>query len=155
MRARPNGLVSAVFLGTSASPSGNAMNRLSYLHSATSSNPAHKIVMSSSSSSLSCRKWTPCSIDRTMLGVTTAGPALFVQTSSAANKALRSGVTIFPMHKGACDRKAATIKVHMRAYLNSGHDIESADQMYDAMMSSGGIPSLSVTLCDSVKAGFH
>jgi len=54
--------------------------------------------------------------------------------------------------KGTCDRKVATIKVHMRAYLNSGHDIESEDQMYDAMTSSGGIPSLSVTLCDSVKA---
>lgn len=54
--------------------------------------------------------------------------------------------------KGACDRKAATIKVHMRAYLNSGHDIESAEQMYDAMTSSGGIPSLSVTLCDCVTA---
>ena len=47
--------------------------------------------------------------------------------------------------KGACDPKAATIIVHMRAYLNSGHDIESADQMYDAMTSSGGISSLSVT----------
>ena len=54
--------------------------------------------------------------------------------------------------KGACDRKAATIKVHMRAYLNSGHDIESAEQIYDAMTSSGGIPSLSVTLCDCVTA---
>ena len=54
--------------------------------------------------------------------------------------------------KGACDCKAATIKVHMRAYLNSIHDIEGADQMYDAMTSSGGIPSLSVTLCDSVTA---
>jgi len=54
--------------------------------------------------------------------------------------------------KGACDRKAATIKVHMRAYLNSGHDIESPDQMYDAMTSSGGIPSVSVTLGDSVTA---
>ena len=54
--------------------------------------------------------------------------------------------------KGACDCKAATIKVHMRAYLNSGHDIESAEQMYDAMTSSGGIPSLSVTLCDYVTA---
>ena len=43
--------------------------------------------------------------------------------------------------KRACDRKAATINVHMRAYLNSGHDIESADHMYDAMTSSGGIPS--------------
>ena len=40
----------------------------------------------------------------------------------------------------------------MRAYLSSGHDIESADQMYDAMTSSWGIPSFSVTLCDSVTA---
>ena len=40
----------------------------------------------------------------------------------------------------------------MRAYLNSSHDIDSADQMYDAMTSSGSIPSLSVTLCDSVTA---
>ena len=54
--------------------------------------------------------------------------------------------------KEACDRKAATIKVHMRAYLNSGHDIDSADQMYNAMTSSGVIPSLSVTLCDCVTA---
>ena len=52
-----------------------------------------------------------------MLGVTTAGPSLLAQASSPANKVLRSGVSILPMHKrgkGACDRKAATIKVHMR-----------------------------------------
>ena len=46
-----------------------------------------------------------------------------------------------------CD-PASRLKVHMRAYLNSGHDIERAGQMYDAMKSSGGIPSLSATLCD-------
>jgi len=40
----------------------------------------------------------------------------------------------------------------MRAYLNSGHDIESAEQMYDAMTSSGCIPSLGVMLCDCVTA---
>ena len=54
--------------------------------------------------------------------------------------------------KRACDRKAATIKVYRRAYLNSGHDIKSAEQMYDAMTLSGGIPSLSVMLCDCVTA---
>ena len=56
-------------------------------------------------------------LTRTMLGVTTAGPALLVQASSPANKGLRYGVSILPMHKGgkgACDRKAATFKVHMR-----------------------------------------
>ena len=54
--------------------------------------------------------------------------------------------------KGACDRKAATQKVHMRACLNSNHGIESADHIYDAITSSAGIPSLSATLCDSVTA---
>ena len=53
--------------------------------------------------------------------------------------------------KGACDRKAATIKAHMQLYLNSGHDIETPAQMCEAMQSSHGIPSLSVTLCESVS----
>ncbi|KAK3713984.1 hypothetical protein QZH41_017105, partial [Actinostola sp. cb2023] len=52
--------------------------------------------------------------------------------------------------KGASDRKAATIKSHMRIHLNAGHDIETPAQMYDAVLSSGGVPSLSVTLCESV-----
>ena len=37
--------------------------------------------------------------------------------------------------KGACDRKAATIKNHMKKYLNSGHDIDNAQQMKSAMES--------------------
>ena len=53
--------------------------------------------------------------------------------------------------KGACDRKAATIKAHMKLYLNSGRDIETPAQMCEAMLSSNGIPSLSVTLCESVS----
>ena len=52
--------------------------------------------------------------------------------------------------KGSCDRKAASIKSHMHIYLNAGHDIETPAQMSDAIRSSGGVPSLSVTLCDSV-----
>ncbi len=49
--------------------------------------------------------------------------------------------------KGACDRKAATIKNHMKKYLNSGHDIDNAQQMKSAMESFEGIPGLGVTLC--------
>ena len=49
--------------------------------------------------------------------------------------------------KGACDRKAATIKAHMRIYLNEGNDIENASQMVDTMRSSGGVSGLRVTLC--------
>lgn len=48
--------------------------------------------------------------------------------------------------KGSCDRKAATIKSHMRIFLNSGHDIETAPQMMTAIESSGGIAGISVTV---------
>lgn len=51
--------------------------------------------------------------------------------------------------KGACDRKAATVKSHMHIHLNAGHDIETPAQMREAILSSGGVPSLSVTLCES------
>ena len=52
--------------------------------------------------------------------------------------------------KGACDRKAATIKSYMNIHLNAGHDIETPSQMFEAILSSGGVPSLSVTLCESI-----
>ena len=48
--------------------------------------------------------------------------------------------------KGLCDRKAATINSHMRIFLNSGHDIETALQMMTAIESSGGIAGISVTV---------
>ena len=54
--------------------------------------------------------------------------------------------------KGPCDRKAATIKSHMRIHLNSGNDIETPAQMKDAILSSGGVPAVNVTLCESVTA---
>ena len=51
--------------------------------------------------------------------------------------------------KGSCDRKVATIKSHMRRFLNSGHDIETAEQMKSAMESSGGVLGVRVMLCGS------
>ena len=51
--------------------------------------------------------------------------------------------------KGSCDRKAATIKNHIRIYLNSGQDVETADQMKNAIESSGGVPGVRVMLCDT------
>ena len=30
--------------------------------------------------------------------------------------------------KGACDRKAATIKAHVRRYVNEGHDVQNAEE---------------------------
>ena len=49
--------------------------------------------------------------------------------------------------KGACDHKAATIKSHMAQYLNSGHNIETAAQMKDAIESSRGVRGVSVKVC--------
>ncbi|KAK3716238.1 hypothetical protein QZH41_006218 [Actinostola sp. cb2023] len=49
--------------------------------------------------------------------------------------------------KGPCDRKAATVKNHMRVFLNSGHDIENADQVKTAIESNGGIAGVRVMLC--------
>jgi len=54
--------------------------------------------------------------------------------------------------KGPCNRKAATIKSHMRIHLNSRNDIETPDQMKDAILSSGGVPSVDVTLCEPMAA---
>ena len=49
--------------------------------------------------------------------------------------------------KGACDRKSAAIKSHMKVYLNSGNNIETADEMKEAILSFGGMPSMRVTSC--------
>jgi hypothetical protein len=48
--------------------------------------------------------------------------------------------------KGPCDRKAASIKNHMRAYLNSGHDISNAQEMETAMKSNGGARGIGTVL---------
>ena len=57
--------------------------------------------------------------------------------------------------KGACDRKSATIKAHMRVHLNEGNDIENASQMVDAMRSSEGVSGLNVTLCEATSTSTH
>lgn len=54
--------------------------------------------------------------------------------------------------KGACDRKAATIKSHMKIFLNSGNNIESAEEMKNAILSSGGVPSVNVTVSGPPEA---
>ena len=48
--------------------------------------------------------------------------------------------------KGACDRKAASIKSHMKIHLNTGNNIETGREMVAAMLSSGGIPGVNATL---------
>ena len=57
--------------------------------------------------------------------------------------------------KGACDRKAANIKTHMKVHLNQGNDIETAHQMVNAMTSSVGVHGLNVTLCESLQTPYN
>lgn len=49
--------------------------------------------------------------------------------------------------KGLCYRKAATIKNHIRSYINSGHDVTNAEQMKGAIESNGGVNGVNVVLC--------
>ena len=53
--------------------------------------------------------------------------------------------------KGPCDRKAASLKSHMRVHLNQGSNIETSEEMVDAIQSSGGVPGVDVTLCSSLQ----
>ena len=78
-----------------------------------------------------------------------ASTLLAIQQVATRNKSQLSRVDFSDAQagKGSCDRKAATIKSHMKIYLNSGHDIETSEQMVLAMESSGGIPGVRVTLC--------
>ena len=68
-----------------------------------------------------------------------ASALLTIQQVATRNKLQLSRVDFSDPQagKGSCDRKAATIKSHMKIYLNSGHDIETPEQMVIAMESSG------------------
>ncbi|CAB3985747.1 PREDICTED: uncharacterized protein LOC107336424 [Paramuricea clavata] len=48
--------------------------------------------------------------------------------------------------KGTCDRKAATIKPHMKIFHDEGNNIESASDMKTAILSSGGVPAVNVAV---------
>ena len=52
--------------------------------------------------------------------------------------------------KGACDRKAANIKAHVRRYVNERHDVETASQFKEAMLTSGGVHGVRVAVVDAV-----
>ena len=55
--------------------------------------------------------------------------------------------------KGACDRKAATIKAHIRRHINEGHDVKNAKDFRDAMLSNGGLNGVRVALVDAGTEG--
>ena len=51
--------------------------------------------------------------------------------------------------KGACDRKAGTIRAHVRRYVNQGHDVETASQFKEAMLPGGGVHGVRVAVVDA------
>lgn len=51
--------------------------------------------------------------------------------------------------KGACDRKAASIKAHVKRYINEGHDVQNAQDFRDAILSEGGLNGVRVALVDA------
>ena len=53
--------------------------------------------------------------------------------------------------KGACDRKAATVKGHVRRYINEGNDVETVDEFKKAILSHGGLSGVRVALVDDPK----
>jgi len=54
--------------------------------------------------------------------------------------------------KGACDRKAATIKAHVRRYVNEGHNVTNAQEFKTAILSNGGVTGVRVTVVDAAVA---
>lgn len=50
--------------------------------------------------------------------------------------------------KGACDRKAATIKAHVRRHINEGHNVQNAKDFKEAVLSNGGLNGVRVALVD-------
>ena len=64
-----------------------------------------------------------------MLAATTAATMLGLQQLACQqNVALRMDFSDPQGGKGPCDRKAATVKSHMRTFLNSANDIETVEQ---------------------------
>ena len=53
--------------------------------------------------------------------------------------------------KGAADRLAATCKYHIRIYLNEGHDVTTAEEMREALLSHRGVEGVRVALLPSIN----
>ena len=53
--------------------------------------------------------------------------------------------------KGAADRLAATCKCHIRIYLKEGHDVTTAEEMREALLSHRGVEGVRVALLPSIN----
>ena len=53
--------------------------------------------------------------------------------------------------KGAADRLAVTCKAHVRRYINEGHDVETVDQLKEAISSYGGVQGVRVAAMERIN----
>ena len=51
--------------------------------------------------------------------------------------------------KGPCDRKAVTIKAHVRRFVDEGHDVLTATDLRDAILSNNGVRGARVTVVNA------
>ena len=87
---------------------------------------------------------TGCYHTSTMLAV--------CRSMGAATGITLSGVNFSDLQGGEdpSDHKAATIKVHVRRFINEGHDVQTAEDLETAMLSAGGLTGIRVALVDSL-----
>ena len=50
--------------------------------------------------------------------------------------------------KGPCDRKAASVKAHIRRYVNEGNGVTNAEEFQSAVLSNGGLQGVRIALVD-------
>lgn len=75
-----------------------------------------------------------------------------VVLTACSNMAIKIGIAVrrrFQRSPGPCDRKAATIKAHVRRFINEGHDVQNALDFKEAMLSNGGIEGTRIVVVDA------
>ena len=73
--------------------------------------------------------------------------------ASCAQRKAKTGIAVQSVDfsdpqggKGSYDRKTATVKAHVRRYINGGHDVLNANDFMNAILSNGGVPNVRVVV---------
>ena len=132
------------------------LQTLSFVHIFQSGNQDSNTVLAVTDDVLKQLKETMPKVDRVHFRQDNAGcyhseSILLVIQQVARNHDISVGLDFSDPQggKGSCDCKAAAIKNHIRVYLNSGYDVETADQMKTTVEVSGGVLGVRVMLCDT------
>ena len=57
--------------------------------------------------------------------------------------------------KDVCDRRIASMKTHIRRWVNEGHDVTMAEEMKTALESHGGVRGLHFAVVEIDKANLN